>query len=212
MRPTYPTKRRCREIWIRCPLFLAVIMLCALSSGCFVLRGERRYKPDAPSKMVKVAKNSDDLRYFRQFESPDFDLEIGVKDGPVLWDAPFWFYVLPIPVHYDDPQRPLGVVMHLKPKSQEITFEPSQVFFRGRNQVTASPRSIWQDQRWLGTNTSAAFPVTNGTIFYFEFPPWDRMPFQLSIEGIRASGHAISLPSVTFEPTTIVRSQFRLPY
>jgi hypothetical protein len=203
------------DLWLRRIPLLAVVALCTLSSGCLVLRGQCRYKPDAPHDEVKAHKNSDDLKYSRVFEYPDFDLEIGAKDGRVLWDAPFWFYAIPIPVHYDYLQGPLRVLLRVRPKSRQITFEPSQVFFRGSNEVkevTVSPKSIWQDKNWLGTNTPAMFPITNSAMFYFEFPPWDRAPFQLSVEGIKRSGQVVSLPPITFEPKTVVRLEFRLPY
>jgi len=208
---TYPSKRRHPEMWVRS--ILSIIVLCMVNSGCLVLRGERRYKPHAPRSVVKVDKNSDELRYSRLFDCPDFGLEIGIKGGPVLWDAPFWFYVLPIPVRYNDsPTQPFGVQVQLKPKSEQLTFDPWQTFFLGTNEVRVPPKSIWQDARWLGTNTLAAFPVTNSTAFYMEFRPLGSGAIRLSIEGVKLSGHAIPLPPIAFRPTTFIRPQFRLPY
>lgn len=219
MRETCSSKCRYVVRWTYPRRFLAIIALGMLSSGCFVLTSERRNKPDAPRDLVEVHRNSDGLSYSRLFVSPDFDLDVGVKNGPVRWELPFLFYILPIPVRYDYlATQPLRVDVHLEPKSPQITFDPWQIFFLGTNHVRVPPARIWQDHRWLGTNTSKAFPVTNGTMFLLEFSPWDQvypdrdLPFQLSIEGIRVSGQTNSLPPITFEPTTIIRPGFQLPY
>jgi hypothetical protein len=171
-----------------------------------------------PQHSVKVHRDSNDRSYSRLFDSPDFDLDIAVENGPIRWEAPFWFYVLPIPVHCDYlATKPVGVRIHLKPQSPEIAFDPWQVFFLGTNHVAVSPAGIWQDGKWLGTNILAAFPITNSTTFFLEFSPWkqvnsDRdLPFQISVEGISVSGRNARLPPVTFRPTAFVRAGFKLP-
>jgi len=206
------------------PLILAIITLGLLNSGCFVLTNRWRNKPDAPREQVKLNRDADDLRYSRLLRTPDFDLDVRAKDGPTRWKAPFWFYILPIPVTYEYlATQPLSVVVHLEPKAPQITFDPWQIFFAGTNHVRVPPAKIWQDDRWLGTNTftSKAFPVTNSTKFLLEFSPWNQaypdypdrgLPFQLSIESIRVSGEVVSVPSITFKPTTFIRPGFKLPY
>jgi hypothetical protein len=207
--------------WTYSVLFLAAIALSMLCSGCFLITTESVNKPDAPSSQVKLHKDKDSnkISYSRLFDSQDFDLEVGVNNGPVRWEIGFWFYVLPIPCRYDDSAtQALFVNMHLEPKSPQITFDPWQIFVLGTNQVRVPAVRIWQDNSKLGTNTSTTFPVTKGTKFVLEFPPWgqvhpDRgLPLQLSIAGIKASGQSVPMLPIAFVPTTIVRPEFRLPY
>ena len=152
--------------------------------------------------------------YSRLVDSPDFNLEVGVNNGPVESGLFFWFYVLPIPFCGDESAtQHLIVDVQLEPKSPQITFDPWQVFFLRTNQVRVPPTQVW-----LGTNTSRALSVTNSTRFVLEFPTWGRihpdwdLPFQLSIEGITVSGQTVPLLPVTFVPTAITRPEFRLPY
>src|SRR5580765_873766 len=102
-------------------VLLFSITVGALGTGCFVLTGKRRNKPIAPSDSVMVNKNSDELRYSRLFKYSDFNLEVGVKDGPARWEAVFLFYVIPLPYGFDSSSRaPVSVELHLAPKSGDI--------------------------------------------------------------------------------------------
>ncbi len=218
MRQTCYRKCRCAFPWIYPLILIATMMSGALVSGCFVLTGDRRNKPQAPRDLVKLNTKSD-IKYWRLLDSPDLNLEIGVENGPIRWEAPFLFYILPLPTSYDYlATQPMRVEVHVEPKSLQVTLDPWQIFLLGTNQVRVPPAHIWQDQNWLGTNTTKALPITNSATFLLEFTPWDRvypdrdLPFQLSIQGIRVSGQCISLLPITFKPTKFIRSGFQLPY
>ena len=223
MRETRSSKCRYAVGWACLLLFLATISLGMLSTGCLVLTSERRNKPNAPRNLVKLHRNSDSLRYYRLFDCLDFDMDVGVESGPDRWQLAFLFDVLPVlfQSYESSATQPLLVDVQLEPKSPDITFNPWQIFFVGTNKVRVPPARVWQDQRFLGTNTLKAFPATNCTRFLLEFSPWDQvypdspdrdLPFQLCIEGLKVSGQTKSLPLITFKPTTFIRPGFRLPY
>src|SRR5438132_1123229 len=119
------------------------VLLCISCTGCFVLTGDRAYKPLAPPEMIKVHRNSDRLKYSQMIHSPDFDAEVGVENGPIRWEAPFLFYVLPIPAtfHHLTAQR-LQVDLELTPKSEQVAFAPRQMFFLGTNHLRILPASL----------------------------------------------------------------------
>jgi hypothetical protein len=99
-------------------LLLAILAFGTLGNGCFVLTGDRRNKPDAPREQVNLHSDSVQMRYSRRFDSPDFGIDVGVENGPIRWEAPFLFYILPIPTTYDYlATQPLRVDVHLEPKS-----------------------------------------------------------------------------------------------
>ena len=182
-------------------------------------QGDLWTTPDAPRHLVEWRKGSGELSYSRLLDTPEFSLDVGVEDGPCRWEAPFWFYILPIPQSYASlATKPVSVNLVLEPKSSQITLNPWKIFFVGTNELRVPPGKIWQDGRWLGTNTAVALPITNGTKFLLEFSPWDRLypdrklPFQLSIEGIRVFGRGVPLRDIAFKPTAFIRSEFRLPY
>lgn len=207
------------EKFIHLILLIAMIALCGLSNGCFAITGENRYELDHPPELIKAHKNSNELIYSRVFDSPDFNLDVGVKNGPERWQVGFFFYVIPWPYrfHYMLTQ-PIEVDVDVEPKSAQVTFDPSKVFCLGTNQLPVPPAHIRHGNGWLDTNTSTAFPVTNDTVFHLLFSPtnWIRpdqdLPFKLSIEGIEVSDRPISLPLMTFRPKALVEPGFRLPY
>ena len=203
-----------------------------VNSGCFVLTCERRNKAVGPGVAVQMNSKSKDMKYSRRFEYSDFDLTVGAENGPARWRLDFWFYVLPIPERFDYLSRnPLRIDVEIQPKSNKLAFEPMRVYFQGTgtNQVNVPPSSIWQDDRWLGTNVSAAISITNSTRFRLEFANWSRMcaagnsqalevqpdrdlPFRVAVEGILDSGRHLDLPSITFKPTAHLQPGFILPY
>jgi hypothetical protein len=191
----------------------------ALGSGCFVIRGERRIKPDSNGTAVKIDNDYSGPMYSRVVDSPDFKLGVGVANGPARWELQFLLNILPIYVYrISETTWPLKADLDLEPKSSRVTFAPWETFFQGTNQVRVPPSGIWQGDRFLGTNATETLVVTNRTMFHFQFSAphgayFDQdLPFQLSIEGIRVSGQKSALPPIHFQPTTVVRPGFRLPY
>src|SRR5512141_125345 len=117
-----PAARRKRAFKrTRLALFLLVVALCASNSGCFVLTSEWRTKPEAPAQAIELHKDSDGKTYSRIFDTLEFRVEVTIKNGPVRWEAPFLFYVLPIPVSYRYlATQPLCVDLALQPRGAEI--------------------------------------------------------------------------------------------
>ncbi len=73
-------------------LFLLALALSgALSSGCFVIRGERRIKPDS-GPMIELRTGAGPV-YGRVVDSPDFKMDIGVANGPARWELQFLFNI-----------------------------------------------------------------------------------------------------------------------
>ena len=89
----------------------------------------------------------------------------------------FLFAVLPVlfQSYESSATQPLRFDVQLEPKTPDITFNPWQIFFLGTNKVRVPPARIWQDHKFLGTNTLKAFPATNCTRFFLEFSPWDQV-------------------------------------
>jgi hypothetical protein len=139
--------------------------------------------------------------------------------GPARWELQCLLNILPINVErIKKTDWPLEVDVYIEPLSPGIMFDPWQTFFQGTNQVRVPPIKIWQDDRFFGTNTGESFFLTNVTRFRLEFlAPNKRYldqdsPFQLAVEGIRLPDQTLSLPPITFQPTTVIRPGFRLPY
>src|SRR6266850_1250417 len=80
---------------------VALVILFPLGTGCFVVRGERRIKPDEPRDIVKKSTDSrGDLIYYRHFDTPDFNLNVGVvNNAPAKWELQFLFNILPCYVY-----------------------------------------------------------------------------------------------------------------
>ena len=210
-------------------LLLEVAIMAPFTSGCFVLTSERRNKPDASSNAVQV-NASEELAYSRVFQCPDFNLRVGVENGPPRWEAVFLFYLLPLPHRFDYlSTAPVHVDVHLQPKAADVAFDPWRVFFLGlgANQVRVPPSRVWQDGKWLGTNAVAPVTLTTDTRFRLEFSDWSSMhpeaslvadypdrdlPFRISVEGALDSGQPVPLPSLTFTPAAHIRAGFQLPY
>jgi hypothetical protein len=195
------------------------VALCTLTSGCFVLTSEWRNMPDAPPHAIEAHDSSEGKAYSRLFETREMKLQVTVENGPIRWEAPFLFYIIPIPTSCDYlATQPLRVDVMVQPRLAQIAFEPWQTFFVGTNHMRVPPAHVWQNQRSNQTNVPTALPVTTNTLFILEFSPWDQvspdraLPFQLSIEGLGASGQTISLPPIAFKPKPSVRPGFRLPY
>ena|SRR5207302_7454914 len=204
---------------IRISFLVAVVMCGALGSGCFVLRGERRIKPDAGGAIIKVDMDYSGPMYCRVVDSPDFKLQVGVANGPARWELQFLLNILPIYVYrINQTTWPLSANVDLEPRSPGITFNPWQTYFQGTNHARVPPNMIWQDDGVTVTNDTGAILVTNRTMFHLKFlgpqPGYldQDSPFQVSIEGIRVSGQNSILPPIQFEPRTVVRPGYRLPY
>lgn len=204
-----------------CSLLLLVVIACGiLGSGCFVIRGERRIKPDANGPVVKtVRRDSAGYTYCRVVDSPYFKMSVGVENGPARWELQFLFNILPIHVYrISETAWPLLAEVELEPKSPGITFDPRRSFFQGTNHLRLPPAEIWQDDGFLGTNAADVVVVTNCMKFRLLFNAQRQAyldqdsPFQLSIEGIGICGQETLLPAIRFEPTTATRPGFRLPY
>lgn len=195
------------------------VALCTLTNGCFVLTSEWRNMPDAPRYAIEAHDSSNGKAYSRAFDTRELKLQVTVENGPIRWEAPFLFYIIPIPTSYDYlATQPLSVDLTLQPKLGQIAVDPWQTFYVGTNHVRVPPAHVWKNLLSIQTNVPTALPVTTNTIFVLEFSPWDQvspdraLPFQLSIEGLSASGQTISLPPITFKPKPSLRSGFRLPY
>jgi hypothetical protein len=187
------------------------------NSGCFVLTSEWRNKPEGPPQAIESHDGSDGEMFSRIFDSPEFRLEVTVENGPLRWEAPFLFYIIPIPTSYPYlAHQPLRVDLALEPKVGQLAFDPRKTFFVGTNQARVAPANAWQE--WGKTNFPLALPVATNINFGLLYAPWDRippdraLPFQLSIEGLTVSDRTISLPPITFKPETFVRPGFKLPY
>jgi len=219
MRERFSTSYRDVGAPVRCAFLLAATALVLLSCGCFVIRGERRLKPDADGLVVKVSRQDSESVYYRVLDSADFKLKVGVAHGPARWELQFLLNILPIYVdRINETTWPLLAYMDLEPKSPEVAFDPRQVFFQGTNQARLAPAKIWQNDTFLGTSSAQRLLVTNRSTFLLEFsvPHQSYLdqdsPFRLLVEGVTVSGELASLPPVHFEPTTVVRPGFRLPY
>lgn len=202
--------------------FAAILILpYLLGTGCFVIRGERRIKPVAPSNSVTKGRDSrNDLIYYQHFATREFNLDVGiVNDAPAKWELQFLFNILPCYVYrVKGPTWPLITIIHLEPKLSGVTFEPGQVFLLETNHPPLPPHNIWRDSRFPVTNTSNSFLITNDMIFRLAFIGENRKyvdqdkPFQLSIEGIRVSGETVPVTPIGFRPGTTMLPGFRLPY
>ena len=84
MRETCPNKCRYAFPWTYPLILIAILMLGVLVSGCFVLTGDRRYKPQAPRQLVELNTKSE-IKYWRLLDSPDLNLDIGVENGLARW-------------------------------------------------------------------------------------------------------------------------------
>jgi hypothetical protein len=178
-----------------------------------------------------VNPQSADMKYSERFQRPNLDVAVEAENGPARWNLDFWFYVLPIPERWDESRIPLWIDVQIEPKSDQITFDPTEVYFQGmgRSQVEVPPSNVWQDQHWLGTNISSAIPLSHRMKFRLEFLDWSRMcpggtspfsevhpnrdlPFRIAVEGLMDSARHVHLPTVTFRPTAHLHPEFRLPY
>lgn len=182
------------------------------------MTGERVNKPAIDNAQIKEA-DSDGSKYSYAFESQDVHLNVSVEDGPIKWEAPFLFYVIPIPTRYDSsPTKPLSVQLVVEPKSSDVLFDPWQFYLISSNDLRLPPEKVWQNEEFLGGKTSKALPITKSTTFSFEFYPWNQvnaeknMTFQFSIEGIKVSEKTVFVAPITFKSTTEIRSGFKLPY
>jgi hypothetical protein len=170
------------------------------NSGCFVLTSEWRNKPEGPPQAIESHNGSDGETFSRIFDSPEFRLEVKVENGPLRWEAPFLFYIIPIPTA----------------RVGQLAFDPWETFFVGTNQTRIAPANAWQE--WGKTNFPKALPLATNINFGLLYAPWDQippdraLPFQLSIEGLTVSDRTISLPPITFKPAAFVRPGFKLPY
>src|SRR6267142_3503068 len=202
-------------------LLITVTALSVFETGCFVIRGERRIKPVAPGN--SVAKSTDSRRnliYYRHFDTPDFNLNVGVvNNAPAKWELQFLFNILPCYVYrVKETTWPLIAVIYLDPKLPGLTFEPGQVFLVETNHPPSPPRNIWLEGVFPVTNTVNSLLISNGIAFRLAFVGESRRyinqdePFRLYIEGIRVSGESRPLPPIYFRPGTTVRPGFRLPY
>jgi hypothetical protein len=206
----------------RCRTYAAVfssLILFALCTGCFVLTGDRCYKPDLPPEEVQLHETSEPFRYSARVDSSNFLMEIAVENGPPRWQAPFWFYVIPIPSTYGylTAQR-LQVHLDLTPKSEQVAFAPSQVLVIRTNQSQVPPSGTWYNGSWFQTNAPKELAITNRSRFLLNFSPWDEaytdrsLPFQLDIGSITVSGRTNRVPRLTFRQKGFVRAGWQLPY
>jgi len=202
-------------------LLITVTALSVFETGCFVIRGERRIKPVAPGN--SVAKSTDSRRnliYYRHFDTPDFNLNVGVvNDAPAKWELQFLFNILPCYVYrVKETTWPLIAIIYLEPKLPGLTFEPGQVFLLETNHRPLPPGNSWLEGSFPVTNTVNPLLITKGMTFRLAFVGEKRRcinqdrPFQLSIECIRVFGGTRPLPPIDFRPGTTVRPGFRLPY
>src|SRR5437868_68182 len=80
---------------------IILILPYLLGTGCFVIRGERRIKPDISDNIIKESTDSrGDLIYCRHLDPPEFNLDVGVvNDAPAKWELQFLFNILPCYVY-----------------------------------------------------------------------------------------------------------------
>ncbi len=139
----------------------ATLVAGILSSGCFVLSTERRYRPDGPREFVKTTRHGEQLTYMQEFDSPDFNLEVGVEDDRGPWELDFLFDILPTPqrIGYLD-SAPMRVSVHLRSKSGKIIFDPGAGVFCEHKQcagaarerggcMPAGPKMVWDERSTL---------------------------------------------------------------
>jgi hypothetical protein len=210
---------------------LGFLGLCVLNVGCLALTRERVMKPLAPADQILTHLDNGVQPYSTLLTVRDFNLEVGVDNGPPRWEMVSLFWVLPVPYSSGGEDQPFFVRVHFRPKSESVTFDPWEVYFLGlgTNLMHARPAAVWRGGKSLGTNAAGAFVVTTETDLSLKFAPWaqtfselggyrkashqDRdAPFRLSFEGIRISGQSFPLPPLTFKPTGHTRPEFRLPY
>ena len=202
-------------------LLLAFSLLCLFGTGCFVVRGERRLKPDAPGNVVYRSTDSHGyIVHYRHFDTPDFRLDVGVvNDADAKWELQFLFNIIPWYIHrVKQTNRPLITKLYLVPKSPGITFEPGRVLLLQTNRAPLPPSSIWLEGHSRATNTVDSLIITNPITLRFAFRDENQkyinqdLPFQLSVEGIHVCGQANTLPRFDFIPRIAIRPGFRLPY
>jgi len=199
-------------------LQLAFSLLCLFGTGCFVIRGERRLKPDAPGNVVHKSTDSHGyIVYYRHFDTPDFRLDVGiVNDAPAKWELQFLFNIIPCYIYrVKETTWPLMTELCIEPKSPGVTFELGHVFFLQTNHAPLPPS--WSEGNYPVTDIASTFPVTNRITFRLAFLDDQKhinqdLPFQLSVEAIHVSGQANTLPPIDFNPRIAISPGFRLPY
>ena len=220
--------------YIRCPgfvkacvaLFLASIAF--FDSGCLVLTSKHLSKPLGPDQLVQLHATNEypGWVFHRYFNSNDFNLDVCVLNSENRGQIDFWFYILPLPdfsYHGDKSKSILTVQIQIEPKAENVLFDPAHAFYSGTNIVHVAPARAWRvfsapkygnfrtSQYEMASKTT---PVTTDTWFILEYVLNGNpdIPFDLFIEGCAVDGHGISLPRITFEPATINRFEFKLPY
>lgn len=160
--------------------------------------------------------------YWQVVDRQEAKLSVGVGatvPAQARWELQFLLNILPVYVYrVKKTEWPLEVEVEIEPKMDGIVVDPSQIYFRGTNRERVPPDMFRQDDRFLGTNAPGPPGVTNPTRLRLEFraPHGGYLdqdsPFEISVEGIRIPGQNSPLPPILFEPITVIRPGFRLPY
>jgi hypothetical protein len=208
------------------PTFL---LLCHLGTGCFVITGERRIRPDSPGDIVRKGTSSEDeLVFYRVQETPELKLEVGFVNYyvPPRWEVVFIFNVLPF--YLNEPDKSpwhLYAELSLEPKLSGVTFDPNQVFLIQTNRKPSQLVDVWKDDAnrtnsttrehvWSSKGAPLTLLITNRTLLSLNFPDRDHgflnSPFQLSIEGLQVSGRPIFLPPTTYKYTVAIHPGIRI--
>jgi hypothetical protein len=181
-----------------------------LTSGCFVIDGEHFSKP-VGSNVKK--RNQEDDRYWRSLQFGGFDMDVNAQAQVMRWEAPFLFWVLPIPNYREWATTTLNVRIEINPKAHGIIVDPWQTYYIATNETRIGPARVWQDRNHLGTNGSSSIAVSTKTSFFMEyaFECNPDIPFDLSIEGFSVLGERIPI-SIAFKPAWRLHPHFALPY
>jgi hypothetical protein len=210
-------------------LLLPLLLLGLFSTGCFVIRGERRIKPVGPDNFVKKGRSGEDESlFYRVYNTPELKLEVGFVNDylPARWEVFFIFNVLPLYLGKSGESAWYSYAeLCIEPKASEVTFEPSRVFLIQTNTEPSQPIIVWRyctNQTnttntklvWSSNGAPVTLPITNLTLLRLKFPDRDYRfldsPFQLSIDGLEVSGRPMSLPAAAFKYTTAIRPGYRI--
>ena len=189
-------------------LFVVAGTIC--TCGCLLVSGEQRVKPVGSNMLWR--KNQPDY-YVRQVNLSDFALNVGVPEYRIRWQAPFLFWVLPLPSRYHWNSTTLSFHVEIETKAAGVSLDPWRTFCVMTNNLRKIPAKAWQDHLWLGTNSLIPVVPTNTNSFTLEYAlEWTPdMPFTLEIEGISVFGRRVPV-SIPFEPERRLCAHFELPY
>lgn len=199
---------------------MAIAVLCGmLNSGCFVITSNHVSKPIAPAQTVEFCHDQDVADrwrwYVRKFQTPDLNLEVGVRNSTERLQVGFLFWVLPIPATRDWNNPTFIVNADFRPIGKQILIDPWNIQYIPSNGIPIAPAKVSR------LENSRLQPISPGTIsvsapesFTIEFdaPCNPDSHFKLAIGGLAESGDSNQVTTISYKRAKLVRAGFQLPY